>query len=82
MDRVRAKFICQSATKVYSTHPDGKFIWNYKFGAVTSGSEENESFWRWTPSGQLELQSIRRDLFEPGQEYYLDFTPVPELVKE
>lgn len=48
---------------------------------VTSGSEENKTFWKYTPSGKLEMSVLKEvgDMFEIGQEFYLDFTP---LVKE
>jgi hypothetical protein len=73
MDKtVRAKFYCHSVTKMTSS-PE-PFVYSYKFSAVTSGSDENKTFWRWTPSGGIELSSIRDDLFEVGKEYYVDFT--------
>jgi hypothetical protein len=62
-----------------TSSPD-PFIYNYKFSAVTSGSDENKTFWKWTPSGGIELSSIRDELFEVGKEYYVDFSlfvPVP-----
>lgn len=48
---------------------------------VTCGSAENESFYKWTPSGTVDLQvlnSYAAAKFEPGTEYYIDFTPVEE----
>jgi hypothetical protein len=50
-------------------------VHDYKFNAVSSGSEENKSFFASTPSGSLSLSSVRDDLFEVGKEYYLDFSP-------
>ena len=76
---VRAKFYCNTKAQM-SSSPE-PFIDNYKFSAVTSGSDENKKFWKWTPSGMIELSSIRDDIFEVGKEYYLDFTPVPEPEK-
>lgn len=76
---VRAKFRCDSETKTRGA-ADG-CLYSYKFSAVTSGSEENKAFWKWTPSGFIELSSIRNDLFEVGKEYYLDFS-IAEYVKE
>jgi len=78
--KVRAKFYCHSMTKTTSS-PE-PFIYNYRFSAVTSGSDENKKFWKWTPSGMIELSSIRDDIFEVGKEYYLDFTPALEPIKE
>jgi hypothetical protein len=85
---VRAKFVCHTVTKALA-YPD-RFQWTYVFGAVTGGNKENESFWRYTPSGRIELSAIRDDLFEVGKEYYIDFTlfepappaPVEELPAE
>jgi hypothetical protein len=43
---------------------------------VTSGSEENQSFWKATPSGKLELGCINpaaAEQFTLGGEFYLEF---------
>ncbi len=79
---VRAKFTCTSVTKYMGSafNPETKVyeqrpVYNYKFSAVTSGSEENKAFFASTPSGSIELSAIRDDLFEPGKEYYLDISP-------
>lgn len=80
---VRAKFYCYSVTKTISS-PD-PFLYSYKFNVVINGSDENRSFWRFTPSGTIELGSIREDLFEVGKEYYIDFTlfvPAPTKIVE
>jgi hypothetical protein len=81
---VRAKFYCTSITKYigFTQNPEtGKYeaapAFNYKFQAVTSGSEENKKFFASTPSGTIELSALREDLFELNKEYYLDFTPAP-----
>ena len=66
---VRAKFKChQSKNGVVTMYP------------VTSGSAENESFWKYTPGGTITLslsESVTADKFVEGQEYYVDFTPAP-----
>lgn len=44
---------------------------------VTSGSKENESFYRLTPGGQINLMTVNSDAvkeFEYGKPYYIDFT--------
>ena len=67
---VRAKFRCDSVkTTVYSRE--------FEFSAVTSGSPENEAFFKTTPSGKLTM-SVKNDgvEFEVGKEYFLDFTVV------
>jgi len=48
---------------------------------VVSGSTENEQFYKWTPSGKIELSTINKDVlgqFIPGGEYYVDFTKASE----
>lgn len=41
---------------------------------VTTGSEENKNFWKFTPAGKIELHITNLDVkFEFG-EYYVDFT--------
>lgn len=53
-----------------------------ELSAVTAGtSRENSEFFRWTPSGQLKLSVVRHEVaskLRPGQEVYLDITPVAE----
>ena len=77
---VRAKFQCNSMKKYvgYVSKPGSNkseqgFLYEYEFYAVTSGGNENESFFASTPSGQLKMSCIRDNLFIPGKTYYLDF---------
>jgi hypothetical protein len=68
---VRAKFIVESVTN--TRYGNGVV----KLSPVASGSEENEKFWQYTPSGLIELQTTNLDAlnqFEVGKEYYIDFT--------
>ena len=74
-EQVRAKFTCIQVTKYKSGWGDYPFHFNYKFMAVSSGSEENKAFFAATPSGSVELSALKSDMFEVGKEYYLDFTP-------
>jgi len=47
-----------------------------RFEVVTSGSPENDSFFRWTPSGELRFSVLRKDqVYDVGKEYYIDVTP-------
>lgn len=66
MPNVRAKFqVTHKAENRVELH------------AVVNGSEENEQFWKYTPSGQIAIHidnESARDQFEVGQEYYVDFT--------
>lgn len=74
MSKVRAKFVC--------TNVDDQPTYEQKvvsFSPVISGSEENKSFAKYTPSGNLQLyisyETPASEVFEQGKEYYLDITP-------
>ena len=67
---VRAKFIVDSVTR---TTNGGAA----KLRAVTSGSPENESFFKFTPNGQIDLSIVNDPAlaqFVPGRQFYVDFT--------
>jgi hypothetical protein len=43
---------------------------------VTSGSKENEQFYKYTPGGAVSLSTVNEAAaayFEPGKEYYVRF---------
>lgn len=43
---------------------------------VISGSVENDTFFKYTPAGQIELSLVNQELaasFIPGSEYYVTF---------
>lgn len=68
---VRAKF------KVNSIKQQSGAAYSVELFPVTSGSEENHAFYKWTPSGRIELLTINADAaaqFEVDAEYYIDFT--------
>lgn len=47
-------------------------------GYPADGSDENNSFARWTPSAELSMSITNPDLigkFKVGQTFYVDFTP-------
>lgn len=70
MSNVRAKMRCY-----HKEESESGFI--VKFRPVTSGSEENERFYKYTPGGECSLATINADAakgFEVGKEYYLDFS--------
>jgi hypothetical protein len=49
-------------------------------GYPEDGSDENNTFARWTPSAELKISIQNPNLirkFTEGQEFYVDFTPVP-----
>jgi hypothetical protein len=73
---MRAKFLVESVTN----HAGGGNTVNLR--PVNTGSEENKSFWQYTPSGKLEMfinNPNAANFFQPGAEYYLDFTQVQPL---
>lgn len=72
---VRAKFVVQRV--VDSPYDSGEnqgkevILW-----AVSCGSKENEEFFKYTPSGTIQLSIVNptaAEQFEPGKEYYVDF---------
>lgn len=68
---VRCKFKVESVT-----HHNGGST-SIKLSAVTSGSEENKAFWKYTPSGQMEFHTVNdaaAEQFKPGAELYVDFS--------
>ncbi|UYD38972.1 hypothetical protein [Tolypothrix sp. PCC 7601] len=70
---MRAKFIIESVN-----HHLDKSV-SIKSRPVLDGSEENKSFSKYTPYGNLEMKIDNPnavDFFIPGAEYYLDFTKV------
>jgi hypothetical protein len=66
---IRAKFNVTSITEYGN---DGGR--NVKLQAVIGGSEENNDFWKYTPSGSIEIHVSNPDLEIGFGEYYVDFT--------
>jgi len=73
MSQTRAKFTCGEVSKKVGWG-DNKFLYAAKFSAVTGTSDENKTFFAATPSGSIEVQTVKEDHFEVGQTYYVDFT--------
>lgn len=69
---VRAKFVVDKISKTrFGSH-------EVILAPVSSGSEENKQFFKWTPGGQISLNVVSDEAvgqFEVGKEYYVDFTP-------
>ena len=68
--KVRAKFKVKELTQT-------EYGERIKLEPVIGGSPENESFFKWTPSGVIEMGTINTDAakeFEVGKEFYVDFT--------
>ena len=67
---VRAKFKVESVTHDSNGH-------SVKLIPVSSGSAENESFFKWTPWGEIKIGTINSGAakeFAPGKQFYVDFT--------
>ncbi len=78
--KTRAKFKC--IEKISSEFNDNIQV---NLEAVTTGSKENEEFWKYTPGGLITLtldNSRAIDIFKIGQEYYVDFTLAEKKVEK
>ena len=78
---VRAKFtvIEKSQVKNGATVENAQDIDGYKISmtAVTTGSPENDNFFKYTPGGNLTLVTVSAaaaDQLTVGKQYYLDIT--------
>jgi hypothetical protein len=79
----RAKFQVNRVETTLSTQygngvPVHSELKTIKMTPVCSGSEENKQFFKWTPSGTLELGVLNpavAEQFKLGMEFYIDFTP-------
>lgn len=71
---VRAKMKCVSIAPCEWDSEAGSTI---RLEPVIDGSDENKSFYRYTPGGQVVLSTVNKaaaDQFVQGKEYYVDFT--------
>jgi len=72
MTKVRAKFKCQSILESEGGYKE------VSMNAVMDGDGENGDFNKYTPSGSFKMQispeTKASEYFEPGKEYYLDFS--------
>lgn len=71
--KVRAKFVCESVENFQGSK-------TAKLRAVYGTESENADFTKYTPSGSIEI-NITEDapaanVFEPGKNYYVDFTKI------
>ncbi|MGH6814051.1 MAG: hypothetical protein ACREDM_17510 [Methylocella sp.] len=77
---VRAKFVVQSITSSKAWNSN-KLMGIVKLVPVTSGSEENKSFYEATPGGEINLGTVNEEAlkqFAIGAEFYVDFTFAPK----
>jgi hypothetical protein len=73
---VKAKFQVQTITR-NSWNPDAAAV---RLNAVTTGSKENETWAKYTPSGTIEMYIENPDAiqeFALGKSFYLEFTEAP-----
>lgn len=73
--KVQAKFTVMSVKKYTGDNVE------VELHPVTGGSKENESFWKYTPSGNITLLIQNTEAskqFKPGMDFYVDFTPCDE----
>ena len=71
---VRCKFRCTEISTIQGWG-EHKVLYKAKLAPVGGDSEENKAFYAATPSGFLELATIKTMPFEVGQDYYLDIMP-------
>lgn len=78
---VIAKFRCNSI-ELYSSEPGGnRRVKLSPVGAAPNASEEDKAFWKYTPSGAIELHIDNppaSELFEIGKTYYVRFSPTED----
>lgn len=77
---VRAKFVVTEIARNKYGQDETQVI---RMSAVMSGSDENKTFFKWTPSGKIELATVNPEAgkaFELGKEYYVDFTLAEKIV--
>jgi hypothetical protein len=73
---IRAKFRCTSKTEW-----SGKVV-EVALHPVTTGSEENKTWAKYTPSGEIKMHinnPAAVEAFVVDGEYYVDFTPADHL---
>ena len=75
-ETIRAKFQCHCVEHL--AH-EGRTA---KFSAIYGDKGENKDFTEATPYGTIEIgisgDVVAKDFFEPGKEYYIDFTQAEE----
>jgi len=73
MSQTRAKFRCHEVAK--RTGWNGiEFLYAAKFTVVSGDNEENKKFFASTPSGTIDISTVREDHFKVGKNYYVDFS--------
>lgn len=89
---MRAKVYCETVTRHGSAQSPGETLvfrpvckkGGYKQNGPDAGLDEDNTYARFSPSGRFELSVTNPALlgkFNPDEQYYVDFTPVPEESK-
>lgn len=82
MTTMRAKLQIASVTKLAGGNESIRFhAVSANSYAETDGLDEDNSYAKYSPSASLEIMIANPALhgkFEPGQKFYVDFTPAPE----
>lgn len=74
---VRAKMKCFTVTPLASGDPNERMAQIHLL-PVYSDSEENKTWSKYTPNGEIRLyvtNPVAIEQFEAGKEYFVDFTP-------
>jgi hypothetical protein len=74
---VRAKFRCNFVAPTHTNDPNATCV-RVDMMPVYADGKGNDSWSKATPGGQLTMwitNPAAADAFEPGKEYFLDFTP-------
>ena len=75
---VRAKFY---VSEVKQSRYMNDIMTTIRLSAVTGNSEENKEFFRWSPTGTIDLGTVNPAVVEQmhiGDEFYVDFTPAKQ----
>lgn len=81
---LRCKMSVTEVTRVInadgSTRQERVVLW----AVTSSGSDENKSFAKWTPSAEFKISIDNPSAFgqlSQGHEYYVDFIPAPKATQ-
>lgn len=69
--------VCRAKFKLTARN-ENQAGFSLSFEPVTSGSPENDKFFRYTPWGKIEIGTVNAEAamaYKVGGEYYVDFTP-------
>lgn len=81
MSQVRAKMRVMAITPFHSGNPNEQ-IAEVRLHPVYADDGPNKSWSKATPSGEIRMTITNPEavsFFEPGKEYFVDFTPADEI---